>query len=144
VKRKSIVYSLLIAAALTVPAVNRAFAEDSAKKHSTQAELQAQATVTEAQARKLALTKAPNGKIESSELEEENGHLIWSFDISMPGTKNITEVQVDAKAGTIVGVDIETPKDQAKEAAADKKAAKKAKNEKDDDDEDEKDEKKGN
>ena len=140
-KPRILACSLLVCAALSSALVNRAVAEESAKK-STQAELQAQAKVTEAQARTLALTKAPGGKVESSELEEENGHLIWSFDISTPGTKNITEVQVDAKEGKIVAVDIETPKDQAKEAAEDKKAAKKSKKSKDDDDDDdEKDEK---
>jgi hypothetical protein len=139
-KRKIIISTLLICGTCLTPTVNRAFAEDSAKKGPTQAELQAQAKVTEAQARKIALTKAPGGKIQSSELEEENGLLIWSFDIATPDTKNITEVNVDAKTGTIVGVDIETPKDQAKEAAEDAKAAKKAKKEKDEDD-DEKDEK---
>jgi hypothetical protein len=144
-KRKIVITTLLLCGALSTPALNRAFAEDSAKKGPTQAELQAQAKVTEAQARELALTKAPGGKVQSSELEEENGHLIWSFDISTPGTKNITEVQVDAKEGKIVAVDIETPKDQAKEAAEDKKAGKKAKKEKDEDDDekDEKPEKKG-
>ena len=139
-KHRIVACSFLVCAALSSVLVTRAGAEDSAKKP-TQAELQAQAKVTEAQARVLALTKAPGGKVESSELEEENGRLIWSFDISTPGTKNITEVQVDAKEGKVVAVDIETPKDQAKEAAADKKAAKKTKKEQDEDDEDEKDEK---
>ena len=139
--QKILIYSVFICAAFAVPLANRASAEESAKKHPTQAELQAQAKVTEAQARTLALTKAPGGKVKSSELEEENGHLIWSFDITMPGTKNITEVNVDAKDGSIVGVDIETPKYQAKEAAEDAKAAKKAKQDKDEDDDDEKDEK---
>jgi hypothetical protein len=140
-KLKIVACSLLVCAALSSAQLTRAAADESAKK-STQAELQAQAKVTEAQARALALTKAPGGKVESSELEEENGHLIWSFDISTPGTKNITEVQVDAKDGKIVAVDIETPKDQAKEANEDKKASKKSKKAKDDDDDDdEKDEK---
>ena len=128
--RKIIACSLLVCAVLAAPAANRAFAEDSAKKHPTQAK------VTEAEARVVALTKAPGGKVQSGELEEENGRLIWSFDIATPGTKNLTEVQVDAKDGKIVAVEIETPKDQAKEAAADKKAAKKVKPEKDEDDDD--------
>ena len=38
----------------------------------------------------------------------------------MPKSKNITEVQVDAKTGKIVSTQVETPEDQAKEAAADK------------------------
>ena len=90
----------------------------------TQAQLQAEAKVTEATARKTALAKVPNGKIKSSELEKEHGKLIWSFDISTPHSKNITEVQVDAKTGKIVVLQVETPKDQAKESAADKKEKK--------------------
>jgi uncharacterized membrane protein YkoI len=90
----------------------------------TQSQLQAEAKVTQAAAEKTALAKVPNGKIKSSELEREHGKLVWSFDISTPGSKNITEVQVDAKTGKIVAVEIETPKDQAKESAADKKEKK--------------------
>jgi uncharacterized membrane protein YkoI len=95
-----------------------------AAKKETQAQLQAEAKVTQAAAEKTALAKVPNGKIKSSELEREHGKLVWSFDISTPGSKNITEVQVDAKTGKIVTVAIETPKDQAKESAADKKEKK--------------------
>lgn len=80
--------------------------------------------MTQAAAQKTALAKVPNGKIKSGELEKEHGKLVWSFDISMPHSKNITEVQVDAKTGKIVVVEIETPKDQAKEKAADKKEKK--------------------
>jgi uncharacterized membrane protein YkoI len=90
----------------------------------SQAALKAQAKITQKEATKTALTKVPNGKIESAELEKEHGKLIWSFDISMPNSKNITEVQVDAKTGKIVSTKVETPKDQAKEAAADKKQKK--------------------
>src|SRR3981081_19762 len=96
-----------------------------AAKKETQAQWQAEAKVTEAAAQKTALAKVPNGKIKSSELEKEHGKLVWSFDISTPGSKNITEVRVDAKTGKIVAVEIETPKDQAKESAADKKEKKK-------------------
>lgn len=91
----------------------------------SQASLKSKATVTEAQASKVALAKVPHGKIKTSELENENGKLVWSFDISMPGTKNITEVLVDAKKGAVVSTAIETPQQQAKEAAED--AKKKAK-----------------
>jgi hypothetical protein len=87
----------------------------------TQATLKAQARITQAEAEKTALAKVPDGKIKDAELEKEHGKLIWSFDISMPKTKNITEVQVDAKTGEIVSIQVETPEDQAKEAAADKK-----------------------
>jgi uncharacterized membrane protein YkoI len=86
--------------------------------------LQTEAKVTQAAAEKTALAKVPNGKIKSGELEREHGKLVWSFDISVPHSKNITEVQVDAKTGKITAVAIETPKDQAKEKAADKEERK--------------------
>jgi hypothetical protein len=79
-----------------------------------------QAGITRAEAEHIALSQIQDGKIEGAELEKEHGRLIWSFDISRPGTRNITELQVDAKSGKIVSTKIETPKDQAEEAAADK------------------------
>lgn len=83
----------------------------------TEAELMKEANVSKAQAEKTALAKVPDGAIKSGELEREHGKLIWSFDIGTRGTRNITEVQVDAKDGKIVSVKTETPRDQAKEAA---------------------------
>ncbi len=85
--------------------------------------LKAQAKITQAQAEKTALAKVPHGKTKSSELEKEHGMLVWSFDISMPKTKNITEVQVDAVTGKVVSTEIETPEQQAKEAEEDKEEA---------------------
>jgi uncharacterized membrane protein YkoI len=82
----------------------------------SQASLKKQAKITEAEATKTALSKVGPGTVKSSELEKENGKLIWSFDIAKPKTRNITEVQVDAKTGKIVSIQIETPANQAKEA----------------------------
>src|SRR6266481_6274237 len=87
----------------------------------SEAQLMKETKVTKSQAEKTALAKVPNGVVKGAELEKEHGLLIWSFDIAKPGTKNITEIQVDAKTGKIASVQIETPKDQAKEAAADKR-----------------------
>ncbi len=80
----------------------------------SQAALKAQAKITQEEAAKTALAKVPNGKIKAAELEKEHGKLIWSFDIAMPKSTNITEVQVDAKTGKIVSTQVETPIDQAK------------------------------
>ena len=44
--------------------------------------------------RKIALEKVPSGSIKSVEIENEKVHLVWSFDISKAGTRNITEVLV--------------------------------------------------
>ena len=83
----------------------------------TDGELMKEAKISKLQAEKAALAKVPNGAIQSGELEREHGRLVWSFDIGTKSTKNVTEVQVDAKSGKIVSVKTETPADQAKEAA---------------------------
>ncbi len=76
----------------------------------SRAKLQAEAKITETDARTTALGKVPDGTIKETELEKEKGKLIWSFDIAKPDTKNITEVNVDAMTGEIVSVETETPK----------------------------------
>lgn len=82
----------------------------------------AKAKISRADATKTALAKEP-GKVKSSELETENGILVYSFDIQ---TKTgIHEVQVDALSGRIVSDKIESPEDEAKEKAAEKAEKKK-------------------
>lgn len=88
---------------------------------STSDKLAAQAKISKAEAEKTALAKAPGGTIKEGELEKENGKLIWSFDIATPGTKDITEVQVDATTGAVVSVENETAEHEAKEKAEEKK-----------------------
>lgn len=120
-KIKLLLPALVVCAALFTPA----FAKAADKKHKSEADLMALAKVTKVQATEIALKKVPGGKVESGELEEEKGALIWSFDIATPGTKDITEVAVDAKTGAVISVEKETPKDQAAEKKADKKELKK-------------------
>jgi hypothetical protein len=135
-KSKKFICSALIITALLGVAYTRTMAADDAK-------LLAKAKVTKEQAQKTALEKVPGGTIKEGELEEENGKLIWSFDIAKEGTKNITEVNIDAITGAVIAVDVETPKDEAKEAKEEAKEKKGKKAEKDDDDDkDEKSEKK--
>ena len=86
--------------------------------------LAAQAKVSRAEAERTALTKAPGGTVKEGELEREKGKLIWSFDIATPGTRNLTEVAVDAITGQIIAVETETPSQQAKEKEADAKEKK--------------------
>jgi len=85
-------------------------------------DLHKQATVKEADARATALQRAPDGKVISSELEREHGKLVWSFDIARPGSKDVTEILVDARTGAIVSTQVETTADQAREAKADASA----------------------
>jgi len=83
-----------------------------------------QPRITQAAAQKIALAQVANGQIKSSELENEMHKLVWSFDISQPGTANITEILVDANTGKIVATQHENPTQQAAETAADKADAK--------------------
>ena len=83
--------------------------------------------ISEAAAQKIALAQVPNGKIKSSELENEMHKLVWSFDIVQPGTRSITEILVDANTGKIIATQHENPTQQAAETAADQAAAGKTK-----------------
>jgi len=89
-----------------------------------ESKLAAKAKITKEQAEKTALEKVPNGTVKEAELEEEKGKLIWSFDLSTPGTKDTTEVNVDAITGAVVSVEVEKAKDEEKEAKEEKKKEK--------------------
>ena len=80
------------------------------------------AHVTPAAATAIAQAKVPKGKIVSAEIEEENGKLIYSFDIKTDGKSGIDEVNVDAQSGK-AHLQHETPKDEAREKANDQKKA---------------------
>ena len=95
-----------------------------------EAKLQAEAKVSRADAEKTALAKVPGGTIKEGELEKEKGKLIWSFDISISGSSDIKEVQVDAITGEVVSVETETAAAEAKE--------KKGKKDKEEDEKEEK------
>jgi uncharacterized membrane protein YkoI len=85
-----------------------------------QASMQKEAKISMKQARAIALKKAP-GTISSAELERENGKLIYSFDIKPAKGSGVTEVNVNAMNGDVIGVQHETA---AKEAAERKLEAK--------------------
>jgi hypothetical protein len=113
----------LICSAMVIGLIAGCASEKSERKES-QAQLQAEAKIRRADAEKLALAKAPNGTVKEGELEREKGKLIWSFDIATPGTKDITEVAVDAITGQVVAVENETPAQQEKEKKEDAKEKK--------------------
>ena len=109
----------LSAAALLAVGLTACVTEKGEEKES-EAKLQSQAKISRADAERTALTKVPGGKIKDAELEEEGGKLIYSFDIATPGTKDITEVHVDAKTGAIISVEKETAAAEAKEKNSEK------------------------
>jgi uncharacterized membrane protein YkoI len=84
--------------------------------------LAAKAKIACADAEKAARAKVPGGQVKSREIEEENGRLVYSFDLRVKGKSGIEEVQVDAATGEVVSVQHESPADEAKEKAKDKRS----------------------
>jgi uncharacterized membrane protein YkoI len=80
-----------------------------------QAKLMAEAKISKDTAQQTALARVPNGTVKTAEIEKEKGKLQWSFDIATPGTKDITEVNVDAMTGDVISVDKESAQAEAKE-----------------------------
>ena len=105
-KNKHIVGTMLIAALLAGCA-----SEESGEK-ANQTKWMAEAKISQADAQATALAQVPNGTVKESELEKEHGKLVWSFDIATPGTKDITEVNVDAINGSVASKEIEKEKDE--------------------------------
>ena len=106
VKLKTIVCSAAVAALLAGCAT---------EKSESQAKLMSQAKVSQETARQTALARVPNGTIKSAELEKEKGKLQWSFDVSTPGSADITEVNVNAITGDVISVDKESAQSEAEE-----------------------------
>ena len=74
-------------------------------------------------AQTTALALVPGGRVKSHELEREHGHLIYSYDIEVPGKSGIEEVNVDAMTGKVLAHQHETPKTERKEKTLEKKEA---------------------
>lgn len=129
-KKSSSTYVLAALAAMTLssaPAFAQAAKPAAAAKHETMAQLKAEAKITAAAAKVTALAAVPGGRVKASELERENGKLLYSFDIATKGKSGIDEVQVDAITGTQIGSVVhETAKMEKAEARAEKKEAKAA------------------
>jgi uncharacterized membrane protein YkoI len=106
---------------ITLTAVVLAGCATEKSKEAKESELMSQARVSKADAQATALAQVPNGTIKEAELEKEKGKLIWSFDVSTPDTKDITEVNVDALTGSVVSKEMEKAADEAKEAKSEKK-----------------------
>ncbi len=79
------------------------------------AELLARARVTADSARAIALTAVPGGRVSGAELEEEDGALIWSFDIAVDGREGIEEIHVDALTGKVIAHEHEGAAEEAAE-----------------------------
>lgn len=79
------------------------------------ADLLARAKVSVEAARAAALARVPGGTIKAGELEEEDGALIFSFDIAVEGMEGIEEVHVDALTGEVLAQEHEGAAEEADE-----------------------------
>jgi uncharacterized membrane protein YkoI len=113
---------VIVCSALAVSLLTGCICEKSEhhNKEARQAKLMAKAKVSKADAEKTAMAKVPDGTIKESELEKEHGKLQWSFDMTTPDSKDITEVNVDAMTGDVISVDKEAPENESKEATGEK------------------------
>lgn len=82
--------------------------------------LRAKASVSADSAIAIARRAAPAGAtISDAELEEEDGHLMYSFDFKLTNRPGVQEVGVDARTGKILENSYESPEAEAAEAKAD-------------------------
>lgn len=103
--------------ALSALVASAACAKPAAKK----APVAPHARITAAQATKAALAKYHGKVVGKVALENEDGK--WQYAVNVRSGKTLREVMVDANTGKIASVEVTTPGEEAKEAAAEKKAA---------------------
>ncbi len=122
-------YAAFLATVLTVGVSARGSAQEAKPATkvaaTSQAALRKEAKIAEVDARKTALGAVAGGRVQSHELERENGRLIYSYDIKVAGKPGIEEVNVDAKTGEIVAHEHEGAKAEAAEQKAEAKEKKK-------------------
>jgi len=91
-------------AALTIAAsfVTAGSAIAQKAKPESQAALMREAKITKKAATTTALAQVPGATVRSSEIERENGKLIYSFDLKVKGKSGIEEINVDALTGGVI------------------------------------------
>jgi uncharacterized membrane protein YkoI len=99
----------------------------SVKAKRLDADTRALAKTSEADARKAALQKinAAGATISSGGLEIEDGCLLYTYDVKVPGRGGVEEVIIDAGTGKVLAVEHESAVKEAAEKAADKVSGKK-------------------
>ena len=117
---------LLLAFSLPASADKLACSVKAAKTTAASA-LPGMAKVSKAAAEKAALAKvtAASKQVSKSELEVEDGCLVYSFDIKVAGKSGVEEVMVDAGNGKVLSHKHESAMKEAAENAADKLKPKK-------------------
>jgi len=102
-KVKIVTLVSIVAAALTVSSAAAQQPSHPSYRREVPARLLRQTKVSEDSALKVAQARIPSGTVQALELENENGHLIWSFEFKVGTLAGIYEVNVDALTGALVG-----------------------------------------
>ena len=110
------ILGLLVAIAATTPALGA----QAVKVTETKPGLLAKAKISADSAIALAKARLPKATISSAEIEEEDGNLIYSFDLKTAGKKGIDELNIDAMTGKVGKLAHESPEEEAKEEKAEK------------------------
>ncbi len=100
---------IVLGAAVVVGVVATAAFARQAALQEEQAGLLARVKVSPESARQTVLSQFPGASITESELEEEDGRLIYSFDLVVGGKKE--EVEIDAITGQVLPPDAEDEDD---------------------------------
>lgn len=101
----------IVALALIAASAGVAHAQGSAPMKEETPGLLEQASVTPDSARRLALALVPAGRIESQEIELEEGKLAYAFDIVVAGREGVEEIVIDARTGALISREHETPEE---------------------------------
>lgn len=109
---------LLPAALIAVAAFTPLAAQGPGPKYQRDlpARLLKQATVKEVDAARVAQAKFPTAHIKAVELENENGNLIYSYELKIVGHTGIEEVNVNAKTREVVNTEHEGQNAEASDA----------------------------
>ena len=111
--------ALFGSAALVPPLVAQEMARPAVTVNEEKPGLLTQARISPDSATKVAQGRLTKAVIQSAEIEVEDGHLMYSFDMKQPGKSGIEEVQVDAHTGKVLGVEHEDAAAEAREKSAD-------------------------
>jgi uncharacterized membrane protein YkoI len=75
--------------------------------------LLAQATISDAAARAVALERFPNGQIVDAEIDEDHGRVMYKYELHIASERRTVDVDIDAKTGAIVAVEEDDVDDDA-------------------------------
>jgi uncharacterized membrane protein YkoI len=101
-KQAILLIAIMITGACASGSQGTARVVNGVKVEEDKAGLWARATFSPDAAIKIALARVPGGAITEAELEEEDGRLVYSFEIKVAGTAGEHEVDVDATTGEVV------------------------------------------